>query len=66
MKTAVVKQVKDLTTTFPPHSLEPSKKADMQFLASQELMAACLRYGQVLALGLSDPSKCDATGKGQQ
>ena len=64
MKTAVVKQVKELTTTFPPHSLEPSKKADMQFLASSDFTAACQKYGQVLALGLPDPSKCDATGKG--
>ena len=66
MKTAVVKQVKELTTTFPLHSLEPSNKADMQFLASNDLMAACRKYGQVLALGLPDPSKCDATGKGTE
>ena len=33
MKTAVVKQVKELTTTFSPDLLQPSKKADMTFSA---------------------------------
>ena len=63
MKTALVKQVKELTTTFSPDLLEPSKKADMVFLASSDLMATCQKYGQVSALSLS---KCDATGKGTE
>ena len=63
MKKAVVKQVKELTTTFSPDLLEPSKKADMVFLTSSNFMAACQKYGQVSALSLS---KCDATGKGTE
>ena len=66
MKTAVVKQVKELTTTFPPDLLEPSEKANMLFLASSDFMATCQKYGQVSAPGLPDPSKCDATGKGTE
>ena len=62
MKTAIVKQVKELTTTFSPDLMEPSKKADMVFLASSNFMAACQKYGQVSALTLS---KCDATCTGQ-
>ena len=66
MKTAVVKQVKELTTTFSPDLLEPSKKADMTFSAPMSFMAACQKYGQVSAPDLPDPSKCHATGKGTE
>ena len=66
MKKAVVKQVKELTTTFSPDLLEPSKKADMVLLASSNLMAACQKYGQVSALSLPDPSKCYTTSKGTE
>ena len=66
MKTAVVKQVKELTTTFSPDLLEPSKKADMTFSAPTDFVAACQKYGQVSAPGFPDPSKCHTTGKGTE
>ena len=66
MKTAVVKQVKELTTTFSPDLLKPSKKADMTFSAPTDFVAACQKYGQVSAQGFPDPSKCHATGKGTE
>ena len=68
MKTAVVKQVKELTTTFSPDLLEPSMKAkaDIMFSAPIDLLAACQKYGQVSAPGFPDPSKCHATGKGTE
>ena len=64
MKSSVVKQVKELTTTFPPDMLKPSTEADMIFLALTDVAAACQSYGQVSHPGLPDPSKCHATGMG--
>ena len=64
MKSSVVKQVKELTTTFPPDMLKPSTEADVIFSALEDVATACRNYGQVSAPGLPDPSKCHATGKG--
>ena len=64
MKSSVVKQVKELTTTFPPDMLKPSTEADVIFSALADVTTACQSYGQVSAQGLPDPSKCHATGKG--
>ena len=64
MKSSVVKQVKELTTTFHPDMLKPSTEADVIFSALTDVTTACRSYGQVSAAGLSDPSKCHATGKG--
>ena len=64
MKSSVVKQVKELTTTFPPDMLKPSTEADVIFSAMAGVATACQIYGQVSAPGLPDPSKCHATGKG--
>ena len=64
MKSSVVKQVKELTTTFPPDMLKPSTEADAIFSALADVATACRNYGQVSAPGLPDPSKCHATGKG--
>ena len=66
MKTAVVKQVKELTTTFSPDLLEPSKKADMTFSVPTDFVAACQKYGQISAPGFPDPTKCHTTGKGTE
>ena len=66
MKAAVVKQVKELITTFSPDLLEPSKKADMTFSAPTDFVAACQKYGQVSAPDFPDPSKCHTTGKGTE
>ena len=64
MKSSVVKQVKELTTTFPPDMLKPSTDADAIFSSLADVATACRNYGQVSAPGLPDPSKCHATGKG--
>ena len=64
MKSSVVKQVKELTTTFPPDTLKPNTEADAIFSALADVATACRNYGQVSAPGLPDPSKCHATGKG--
>ena len=64
MKSSVVKQVKELTTTFPPDMLKPSTEADAIFSALEDVTTACRNYGQISAPGLPDPSKCHATGKG--
>ena len=63
MKTAVVKQVNELTTTFSPDLLEPTAKADLIFSTSVDFASACHKYGQVLAPGFPDPSKCHVIGK---
>ena len=63
MKTNTVRQVKELTTPFPPDILEPSTDADIVFSASADMIAACQTYGQVFAPGLPDPSKCHVAGK---
>ena len=67
-KTTIVKQVKELTTTFQPDLLKPHTEADMVLSTSTglplKMAALCSDYGQVLALGVLDPSKCYATGMG--
>ena len=65
MKTAVVKQVKELTTTFPPDMLKPSAEADIIFSALENVTTGCRNYGRVSTRDiLPDPSKCHTTGKG--
>ena len=64
MKSSVVKQVKELTATFPPDMLKPSTEADAIFSALADVSTACRNYGQVSAPGLPDPSKCHTTDKG--
>ena len=65
-KSSVVKQVKELTSTFPPGMLKPSTEADIIFLASADFITACRNYGQVSALGTPDSSRCHASGKGTE
>ena len=64
MKTTVLKQVKELTTTVQPDALKPNTKADMVFSASANITNLCRHFGQVSTPGSPDPSKCHATGKG--
>ena len=64
MKQMIVKQAKELTTTFPPDMLKPSTKVDMAFSASTDVATACQNYGQVLTPNSPDPSRCCVTGKG--
>ena len=63
MKSSVVKQVKELTTTFPPDMLKPSTEVDAIFSALEDVATACRNYGLVSTPGLPDPSQCHATGK---
>ena len=64
MKSSVVKQVKELTTTFPPDMLKPSTEADAIFSSLADVATTCRNYGRVSTPGSPDPSKCHATGKG--
>ena len=64
MKTNTSKQVKELTTTFPPDMLKLNSDADMIFSVLADISAVCQKYGQVSASNSSDPSQCYATGKG--
>ena len=64
MKTTVLKQVEELTTTFQPDALKPNTKADIAFSASADITNLCRHFGQVSTPGSPDPSKCHATGKG--
>ena len=65
MKSSVAKQVKELTTTFPPDMLKPSTDANTIFSALEDVATACRNYGQVdLDPCLPDPSQCHVTGKG--
>ena len=62
MKTTIVKQVEELTTTFQP---EPNTEADIVFSTSMDLTRECQNYGQVvLKQDLPNPSECCATGEG--
>ena len=61
----VVKQVKELTTTVQPATLQPNTEVDIGFSASADITASCRQFGLVaLPSGLPDPSKCKAIGKG--
>ena len=65
MKSSVVKQMKELTTTFPPDMLKPSTEADAIFSALADVTTACQKYGRVFTCDvLPDASKCHTTGKG--
>ena len=46
-----------------PEILKPNTEANIVFLASEDMTAACQKYGQVIAATSADPSKCRATGK---
>ena len=64
MKTAIAKQVKELTTSLQTDTLEPVTQADTEYSISNEVVEVCQNYGAVGALGSPDVSMCRATGKG--
>ena len=66
MKTNIVNQVNELTTPFPPDTLEPNTEADMKFLVSPDMTDKCRTYGQIFSPGSPNPSKCQATADDQQ
>ena len=63
MKMNTEEQVQELTTPFPPDTLEPNTEANIVFSSSAEMVTACGNYGH-LALDLLYPSKCYAKGFG--
>ena len=65
MKTTIVKQIKELSTTVQPATLQPNTEADIAFSASANITASCSQVGRVaLPSGSPDPSKCHISGKG--
>ena len=61
VKMSVVQQiVKALTARLQPDAFRPIAQADIEFIGSEKLTS----YGQLVALGSPDPSKCHAAGKG--
>ena len=62
-KSTVIKQVKELTTTFPPDMLKPSTEADMIFSVLADISAACRSFGHVSTSGSPNPSKCYLKGE---
>ncbi len=58
MKTKVVSQVKELTTSFQPENLKPNTIANIMFSVSSDILALCQNYGLISAPGSPDPSKC--------
>jgi tripartite motif-containing protein 2/3/tripartite motif-containing protein 71 len=62
-KTKTENQVKELTTPFQPHFLEPITEANMKFLTSADMVGVCQNYGQILSPDLVDPSKCKVDTK---
>ena len=64
MKTAITRQVNELTTSLQTDTLEPITPADMEYSIADKAVEVCQNYGTVGALGSPDPSMCQATGKG--
>ena len=65
MKSTVIKQVNELTTTVQPPTLQPNTEADIYYSASANITASCSQVGRVaLPSGSPDPSKCHISGKG--
>ena len=58
MSSMLVKQVKDLTSSFQPDSLKPSTEADVSFVTLSDAAKVCQSYGVVSAPGLADSSRC--------
>ena len=64
MKKAVMKQVKEVTTSFKEDTMSPCESANVRFtVSSQELVSAYQQFGEVYVHDVS-PEKCYATGKG--
>ena len=63
MKTAITRQVNELTTSLQTDTLEPITPADMEYSTADKAVKVCRNYGAVGVLGSPDPSMCRATGK---
>ena len=64
MKTAITRQVNELTTSLQTDTLEPITPADMKYSTADKAVEVCQNYGAVGVLGSLVPSMCQATGKG--
>ena len=64
MKTAIARQVKELTTSLQTDTLKPVTQADMEYFIGIEVLEVCQNYGAIGATMSPDPSMCRATGKG--
>ena len=60
MKTTLLEQVNDLTSSFQTDILEPNTEADMTFSSSHAAAEACHVHGLVSAPTFPDPSQCHA------
>ena len=60
MKTTLLEQVKDLTSSFQTDILEPNTEADITFSSSHAAAEACHVHGLVSAPTFPDPSQCHA------
>ena len=63
MKTAVMKQVKEMTDNFNPEKLSPCERTEARFESSPDLAQACQQFGNVHVKNEA-AKKCYATGKG--
>ena len=64
MKTAIARQVNELTTSQQTDTLEPVTQADMDYFIGCDVLEVCQNYGAIGVSGSLDPSMCRATGKG--
>ena len=64
MKTAITRQVNELTTSLQTDTLEPITPADMEYSTADKAVEVCQHYGAVIVLGSPVPSMCRAIGKG--
>ena len=64
MKTAITRQVKELTSSLQTDTLEPITPADMKYSTADKAVEVCQNYGAVGAMASPDPNLCQAAGKG--
>ena len=64
MKTAITRQVSELTTSLQTDTLEPITPADMEYSTANKAVEVCRNYGGIRAFGSPDPKLCRATGMG--
>ncbi len=64
MKTTIMKQVKELTTSIQPELLIFSAEADLTFSASPDITVECKQFGKLRSPGSPDLLNIHATGKG--
>ena len=66
LKAKTMTKAKRLVSPFQPDFMKPDTIADLTFSASADLIASCQNYGQILAAGPPNPSKCHVIGRGAE